>query len=226
MWRRGARAYHLASFAAAGLALASINILLEAQEIPVASAAIAPLTTAGGTIRGTARAGTIPLPGVAITATNTLTGKKYATTTDINGIYEMTIPKTGRYVVRAELAAFAAGTNEVRLTADATQQTAAFTMQLASRAAQVEAAGDTTSLAGLASALGRGTQALSVTGDAAGLTDASTNGANAGAALPSLSGLGDSAANGTDEDQCDRSTVALPSESAIILPSSSMAKRS
>lgn len=198
MGRRGTRVSHLTTFTAAGLALTCMTVLLEAQEIPVASAAIAPPITAGGTIRGTAKAGTIALPGVAITATNTLTGKKYATTTDINGVYEMTIPKTGRYVVRAELAAFAAATNEVRLTADATQQTAAFTMQLASRAAQAETAGDTSSLAGLASALGRGTQALGVMGGAAGLTDASTSGGNSGVALPSLSGLGDSAANGTD----------------------------
>ena len=75
----------------------------------------------GGTITGRVvagrrgRAGGVPLPGVAMTATNTLTGKKYATTTDVDGAFAMTIPRNGRYVVRAELAAFASATQEVVL---------------------------------------------------------------------------------------------------------------
>ena len=153
--------------------------------------------TMGGIIRGSVLAGKIPLPGVSITATNTLTGKKYATTTDVDGNYAMTIPRTGRYVVKAEFAAFAAATNEVRITADATSQTAAFNLELASRAAQTQIAGDRTAAA-IASAIGRGTQALNITGDSS-LADASTGGANSGAALPSLGGLGsDSAGAATD----------------------------
>jgi hypothetical protein len=131
---------------------------------------------------------------VAITATNTLTGKKYATTTDLYGAYSMTIPKTGRYVVRAELAAFAPGTSEVRITAEAANQTAAFSLELASRAAQAEAA----QTANLASAIRSGTQALSMAGAGEGLTDASTGGGAATPALPSIGGLGDSAANGNE----------------------------
>src|SRR5947209_8703076 len=50
-------------------------------------AVIASATPQGGTIKGTVKAGTTPLPGVAVTATNSLTGKKYATTTDIDGVY-------------------------------------------------------------------------------------------------------------------------------------------
>src|ERR1700688_4547903 len=72
----------------------------------------------GGTISGTVKAGAVPLPGVAVTATNTLTGKKYTTTTDVNGAFSMTIARNGRYVVRAELAAFAAETKEILLNAD------------------------------------------------------------------------------------------------------------
>ena len=53
------------------------------------------------------------MPGVGITATNTLTGKKYATTTDVTGAFAMAIPRNGRYVVKAELAAFASDTKEV-----------------------------------------------------------------------------------------------------------------
>ncbi len=147
--------------------------------------------SAGGTIRGTVKAGTIPLPGVAITATNTLTGKKYATTTDFNGAYAMTIPKTGRYVVRAELAAFAPVTSEVKITAEAHDQTASFALELASRAAEQQAATER-AVSNLASAAARGTQALSMSGAAEGLTDTTVAGGNAGASLPSLANLGDS----------------------------------
>src|ERR1700749_4219569 len=67
----------------------------------------------GGTISGTVKAGAVPLPGVGVTATNTLTGKKYATTTDQSGAFAMAIPRNGRYVVKAELAAFGTDTKEV-----------------------------------------------------------------------------------------------------------------
>ncbi len=166
---------------------------------PSPAPAPAPATSSsGGTIRGTVKAGNAPLPGVAITATNTLTGKKYATTTDIYGAYSMTIPKTGRYVLRAELAAFAPATSEVRITAEAANQTAAFTLELASRAAQQEAASEAAQTGNLAAAIRNGTQALSMAGAGEGLTDASTGGAAATPALPSVGNLGDSAANGNE----------------------------
>src|ERR1700680_1175022 len=44
---------------------------------------------AGGLGHGTGKAGNIPLPGVSVVATNTLTGQRYATVTDINGNYSM-----------------------------------------------------------------------------------------------------------------------------------------
>ncbi|MFY9936512.1 MAG: carboxypeptidase regulatory-like domain-containing protein, partial [Silvibacterium sp.] len=72
---------------------------------------------AGGTIHGTVKSGTIPLPGVSITATNTLTGKKYSSASDARGNYSMTIPQNGRYVLRTELAAFAPTTQEALLNA-------------------------------------------------------------------------------------------------------------
>ena len=152
------------------------------------------MTSDGGTIRGTVTTGqaksAIPLPGVAVTATNTLTGKKYATTTDTTGAFSMTIPRTGRYVVRAELAAFATLTQEVRITAEAHDQTTAFDLQLASRAAAQQAAeSGATAARTLAAAFGRGTQSLAVTsGLDADTSDASTGAANAG--IPSLANLG------------------------------------
>ena len=179
---------------AAGCLLTGMAAGSHAQEPaqPAPSPQAPAAVNAGGTIHGTVKAGTVALPGVAITATNTLTGKKYATTTDVDGTYAMVIPRTGRYVVKAELAAFAPLTSEVRITADAANQTAEFGLQLASRVAQAEAAGSTTaaSLAsGLATALARGTQSLSVTGEG-GLADASAASAGSAATAPSLGGLG------------------------------------
>lgn len=147
----------------------------------------------GGTVRGTVKAGTIPLPGVAVTAKNTLTGKVYATATDITGAYSMAIPRNGRYVVRAELAAFASLTSEILLNAASQNggkpdQLADFGMQLVSRVSAAEA-----TTASSASALARGLQSLSVTGDIS-LADASAGGGNTGAQLPTVVGGSESAA--------------------------------
>src|ERR1700761_3733938 len=111
---------------------------------PQPAAALAPAPEAsGGTISGTIKAGAVPLPGVGVSATNTLTGKKYVTTTDVNGSFSMAISRNGRYVVRAELAAFAPETKEVLINAAGENggkpvQLADFGLQLASRAQQAE----------------------------------------------------------------------------------------
>lgn len=156
----------------------------------------AAVAVSGGTIKGTVKAGTVPLPGVAVTAANTLTGKKYATTTDITGAFAMVIPRNGRYVVKAELTAFAPETKEVLLDGGKQEQVAEFGMQLASRVARAEAqqAGVAAGIANgisasLAGGLGRGTQALSVSGDSD-LADASAGTGVMGAQMPTLSGLG------------------------------------
>ena len=168
----------------------------------------------GGTVTGTVAAAATnvlgkevpgtPLPGVTVTATNTLTGKKYAAATDITGTFRLLIPKNGRYVLRAEFAAFAPATAEVLLNATQHTGVTSFSMELASRAAaRTATAGDTADAAsalGLsgtqAQALRRGLQSLTAGGtDAAGASEAS---ANSGASLPSLGGLADTAASGTD----------------------------
>jgi hypothetical protein len=172
-----------------GVGLALACGVAGAQTVEQATPAAA-VANSGGTIHGTVKAGAIPLPGVAVTATNTLTGKKYTTSTDVNGSFAMTIPKTGRYVVRAELAAFAPETKEVRITAEAAEQTAEFGMQLASRVAQQEKAAEGQTAQTAAAAITRGMQALSVNQGEAGLADASAGGGVAGAALPTRGGLG------------------------------------
>ncbi len=175
-----------------------------------------PADVQGGTITGTVvagstdaqgkpRAGT-PLPGVTVTATNSLTGKKYAAATDVAGNYRLLIPRNGRYVLRTEFAAFAPVTAEVLLNATQHTGSSSFSLELASRiAARTAAAGgsDATEAAaalGLngtqAQALRRGLQSLSAGGSDA--ISASEGGSNGGAALPSLGGLSDSSASGND----------------------------
>jgi hypothetical protein len=177
-----------------------------------AQAQVTAVAGQGGTIQGRVIAGTVgkaggvPLPGVGITAMNSLTGKKYATTTDIDGKYAMAIPRNGRYVVRAELAGFAAATAEVVLSgveAQAANQGITivpkgtdFGLQLASRAAAAEA--KQAQGAGAGSGMQGGMQGLSLgsTGGAGeDVADATTGTRNAGAALPTLSGLGDETAD-------------------------------
>ena len=158
----------------------------------------------GGTIKGTVIAGTlgkpggVPLPGVAITAKNTLTGKQYTTTSDVDGVYTMAIPKNGRYVVRAELAGFAAETHEVVLngsTDTAALKPTDFGMELASRAAAVAAATQARQ-ATVAANQARGPQTLTLglgNADNEDVSNATAGGAaEANTSLPSLGGLGDS----------------------------------
>ncbi len=161
----------------------------------------------GGTIQGRVVAGVggkgggVPLPGVAITAMNSLTGRKYATTTDIDGKYAMAIPRNGRYVVRAQLTGFAEVTQEVVLNgveAQAANQgitivpkATDFGLQLASRVAAAEAQQASGAGAGAGSGAGSGLS-LNAGGDVA---DATTGTRNMGAALPTLSGMGDATAD-------------------------------
>ena len=183
-----------------------------------AAAAVAPVVAAepqGGTIQGTVNVGGVPLPGVAITATNTLTGKKYATTTGIDGAFQMAVPRNGRYVVKTDLTGFASVTQEVVVNASSQNgglptQTAEFKVDLASRvtpepvqtattaagatvARTTTAAGSTPARTaggatpGAVARVGRGTQALAVQGsDETDQTDASTTQTSTDTQLPSL----------------------------------------
>ncbi len=196
--------------------VAGLNAGMRAQEptgIPPGGTGVVPapvtpgpaMAPSGGKIRGTVKAGTAPLPGVAVTATNTLTGKKYATATDVSGSFAMAIPRNGRYVVKAELAAFASVTQEVVLNAAGEnggkpEQVAEFGMQLASRVAQQDAAAQS-AVASVArtGARGGGLQALSVLSGSTDSADATAGGGDAGAQLPSLAGVGANDAGATQD---------------------------
>src|ERR1700693_5132290 len=66
-------------------------------------------------ISGVVRAGKTPLPGVTVTASNSLTGKKFFVATSANGTSTFTGLPRGRYVVRMEFMGFAPQTQEVVL---------------------------------------------------------------------------------------------------------------
>ncbi len=102
---------------------------------PAAQSPPAPATS-GGKLHGLVKSGNIPLPGVTVTAQNTLTGKRFSTTTDITGAWTLTIPQNGRYVLRTQFAGFAPGSQEAVLNAASRDQTVSFDLLLASRAAQ------------------------------------------------------------------------------------------
>ncbi len=54
------------------------------------------------------------------------TGKRYSTTTDITGAWSLNVPPNGRYVIRTQFAAFAAGSQEAVLNAASHDQTVTF----------------------------------------------------------------------------------------------------
>ncbi len=154
-------------------------------------------TVAGGKLHGVVKSGNIPLPGVTITAQNTLTGKKYSTTSDITGAWSMSLAQNGRYVIRTEFAAFAVGALEAVLNAASHDQTVNFELMLASRAAQQEQQASQAATLQAASSIvqqlaGNGTESLSLTSALSADTDTSSGSAGrSGAELPTVANNSD-----------------------------------
>lgn len=172
---------------------------------------------AGGRLHGVARSGKIPLPGVAVTAQNTLTGKRYSTVTDINGAWSMTIPLDGRYVIRTEFAAFAPASEEALLNATGRDRTVDLQLILASRAAVEEqqqaradaANGDPAGERAFQQMDGSGTESLTLMNSLGSDTETGAGTAgDAGAALPSAAG------NSTFSDE----SVAVSGQSGQVSP--------
>ncbi|HET9165455.1 MAG TPA: carboxypeptidase regulatory-like domain-containing protein, partial [Candidatus Angelobacter sp.] len=138
-----------------------------------------------GEISGLVKSGNVPLPGVAVSAANTLTGKKYSTSTDVDGTFRIAVTGKGRYVVRAEFSAFAPMTQEVLINDQNRDGKADLAMVLLSRAqkdAQQEQRQQIAQQLG-----GRASMqqlALSGGGDSGGPTGGSDPAALAGAGLP------------------------------------------
>jgi hypothetical protein len=149
----------------------------------------------GGKLHGVVKSGSAPLPGVTVTAQNTLTGKRYATTTNVTGAWSMTIPQNGRYVIRTQFAAFAQGSQEALFNASSSRDQAVnFDLSLASRAAQQSQQADQAqALQAIRQLAGSGPQNLSLMSALSGDTQSAggtVTGGN-GAALPSIAGGGD-----------------------------------
>ena len=158
----------------------------------------------GGAVHGVVRSGAIPLPGVRITATNTLTGQRYSTATDVNGAYRMAIPSNGRYVLRTEMMAFAPTTGEALLNQANHDASADLVLTLQSRVAALpadrgELGAATPGRGGPAGGGGRGqgrggAQTLSLVNALSGALESGQGGAS-GAALPTLGGSSDFSAD-------------------------------
>jgi hypothetical protein len=167
----------------------------EAAQAP-ASLASSPSAIAGGTIAGAIKSGQTPLPGVSVTAKNTLTGKQYVTATDSRGTFALHINEDGRYVVRADFAAFAGLTKEVLLHGGAAAPGTDFSLILASRQQQMEQAearreaGQGRGAEGTRQYMaGQGAQNLGLMAGALGAIAAGAD--TGGAALPSAAGNSD-----------------------------------
>jgi trimeric autotransporter adhesin len=189
--------------AVAVIALGNRSIVISAQSLAQApasetssqSSAAQPVT--GGRLHGVAKSGNIPLPGVTVTAQNTLTGKKFSTTTDMNGAWAMTLAQNGRYVLRTEFAAFAPVSQEALLNSTSHDQTVNFELMLASRAALLEKqtaqpANEQSSGSVLQQLAGNGAENLSLTSALATDTDTTSGTVGvSGAALPSAASNSD-----------------------------------
>jgi len=164
------------------------------------NAAQAEQTQAGGRLHGVVKSGQTPLPGVTVTAQNTLTGKRVATTTGLTGAWTLTLAQNGRYVVRTQFAGFAQGAQEAVLNAASHEQALDFDLQLASRAAvaeQAQTAAESGAITGGIQRLsGNGAQSLSLTSSLSADTETqgasgAQTGATSGAELPQAAGNSD-----------------------------------
>ena len=187
----------LARLVAAGVALA---VFLGGMATALSAQTTAPDEAAGtiqgGTIRGVVKSGGTIVPGVAVTASNTLTGQKAVTSSDVNGGYVLNVPANGRYVVRAQMAAFAPLTREVLINDSNHSVQADFELILQSRAQEIEQKEQKQAAASNAT---RGFQSLSLTqGEGAGSAGGAGNSASASsdaiAADASMAGMGASTA--------------------------------
>lgn len=187
----------LAIAVATCVALAGVAASAQAPSVPPpqAEASAGAAVKAGGELRGVVKSGTTPLPGVTVTAQNTLTGKRFSTVTDVTGTWSMTIPVNGRYVVRTQFAAFAQGAQEALLNATNHEQTLNFDLMLASRAAAQQQAEEQQSAQAtrlIQQLGGNGAQSLNLLNALAGNSDQQTGIAGeSGAALPLAAGNAD-----------------------------------
>ncbi|HLW53356.1 MAG TPA: TonB-dependent receptor [Candidatus Angelobacter sp.] len=144
-----------------------------------------------GEITGIVKSGNIPLPGVTVSAANSLTGKKYVTSTDVDGSFKIAVGGKGRYVVRAEFSAFAPVTQEIVINEQNRAGKADLSMMLLSRAQKPddEDQGLQTARTMAAAGARQGMQQLALSGGGADISGGGLSSLNdpsslAGAGLP------------------------------------------
>jgi hypothetical protein len=170
-----------------GLAVAVVPTL-RGQESPPASQIISYQIT------GSVHSGKTPLPGVTLTASNTLTGKKYTAATISDGTFALLGLLRGRYVLRAEFMGFAALTQEVVLNPENPNGKADLELVLASR--QVEA----NQRSAAAATAVRGFQSLTMDSTEAALTGGDSSAAAGAGQNPGASDLAGLPLNGAGAD--------------------------
>jgi outer membrane receptor protein involved in Fe transport len=126
---------------------------------------VASPTSPYGQITGMVKSGNIALPGVTVSAANSLTGKRFATSTDVEGSFKLNVSGKGRYVVRAEMTAFAPATQEIVINDQNREGKADLSMVLLSRSEREAQQQQGQQLAQAISGQGRSTmQQLSLAG--------------------------------------------------------------
>lgn len=144
-----------------------------AREVPAAQTP-APAPATSFQITGTVRSGKTPLPGVTVTAANTLTGKKFSAATSLTGEFVLSNLPRGRYVLRVEFMGFATHTQDIILNAENPAGKADVELLLASR--QPEQGSQLPALA----AAGRGFQSLALDATLSALSGGASSGAGIG----------------------------------------------
>jgi hypothetical protein len=123
----------------------------------------AALAAAGRIIHGVVKSGNMPIPGVTVTAGNSLTGQKVTTSTDVDGGYSLQVPSDGRYLVRAQMAAFAPVAKEVVVNASNGNVEVDLELLLLSRVQKTEPAEQAERRPSAGPGAGRGFQNLALT---------------------------------------------------------------
>jgi trimeric autotransporter adhesin len=116
-------------------------VCLKAQDAPsvTASPSSESVNPCTYEISGVVRNGKTLLPGVTVSASNTLTGKKYSTVSSTNGTFVFKGMPRGRYVVRIEFMGFAPVTQEVVLKPETPSGKVAAELILSSRQQEQQA---------------------------------------------------------------------------------------
>jgi len=127
--------------------------------------------TGARSIHGVVKSGNMPIPGAGVSAANATTQQQVTAWTDVDGSYLLWVPDDGHYTLRVQMAAFAAGTQDVTLDATHPDVQANFELVLQSHARPVrsdEARNSGDGQQRRASAGGRGFQSLSLAQSGAG----------------------------------------------------------